>query len=220
MRLKISFIWSCFIVSILGIVFFLTIIFFLNLALPDRDSYTKTASPTSGQTLQSLINDKSAASTQSIVCEKPASSGLPIRLKIPKINVDAALEYVGLTSDGAMDVPKSQDDAAWFNLGPRPGENGSAVIAGHYGWKNRKASAFDNLHKLREGDKLYIEDDKGMIISFVVRAIQRYEPNADASDVFGSNDDKSHLNLVTCEGVWNKVFKSYSKRLVIFTDKE
>lgn len=148
------------------------------------------------------------------------NSGLPTRLKIPGIDVDSAVEYVGVTPQGAMDIPKNTNNVAWFNLGPRPGENGSATIAGHYGWKNGKASAFDNLHKLHKGDKLYVEDDKGEIISFVVREIRRYVPEADASTVFISNDGKSHLNLITCEGIWDKVLKSYSKRLVVFTDKE
>ncbi len=147
-------------------------------------------------------------------------SGLPARLKIPSINVDAPVEYVGLTPDGAMDVPKERTDVAWFNLGPRPGERGNAVIAGHYGWKNRKASIFDNLYKLRKGDKLQIENDKGEAISFVVRESRRYDPNADASAVFRSNDGGVHLNLITCEGVWDKIYKTYSKRLVVFTDKE
>jgi len=152
--------------------------------------------------------------------QEQVSSGLPIRLKIPKINVDAAIESVGLTPQGAVGVPKGPTNAAWFNLGPRPGDNGSAVIVGHYGWKNKKASAFDNLYKLRKGDKLYVEDDKGVIISFVVRESRRYDPKAEASNVFDSNDGKSHLNLITCEGVWDKTQKSYSKRLVVFTDRE
>ena len=151
----------------------------------------------------------------------PASPvGRPAHLKIPSINVDAPVEYVGITSDGAMDAPKERANVAWFNLGSRPGEIGSAVIAGHYGWKNGKGSAFDNLYKLRKGDKIYVEDDKGVIISFVVRESRRYDPKADSSDVFGSNDGKPHLNLITCEGVWDKVSKTYSKRLVVFTDKE
>jgi len=149
--------------------------------------------------------------------EEQISFGLPVRLKIPEINVDSAVEYVGLDSDGAMDTPKSQDNVVWYELGQRPGENGSAVIAGHYGGK---ASVFDNLYKLRKGDKLYIEDDKGVTVSFVVRENRRYDPEADASNVFNSNDGKSHLNLITCEGDWNKDSKSYDKRLVVFTDKE
>jgi len=149
-----------------------------------------------------------------------ASAGLPMRLKIPNINVDSAVEYVGVTADGAMDVPKIPADAAWFNLGPRPGEKGSAVIAGHFDWKNGAPAVFANLDKLRPGDKLYIEDDKGVIIIFVVRESRSYDPQADASGVFGSNDGKAHLNLITCEGIWNKAAKSYSRRLVVFADKE
>lgn len=153
--------------------------------------------------------------------QEQTSYGLPTRLKIPAINVDAAVEHLGLTSDGSMDVPKKGVNVAWFNLGPQPGENGSAVIAGHYGrWKNGEGSVFDNLNKLRQGDKIYIEDDKGTTLSFVVRESRSYDLNADASDVFYSNDGKSHLNLITCEGVWNAVSKSYSQRLVVFTDKE
>ncbi|MDO8655387.1 MAG: sortase, partial [bacterium] len=156
-----------------------------------------------------------------VVSEEQVSLGLPTRLKIPSIRVDAGFQYVGLASDGAMDAPKGPADVGWFNLGPRPGENGSAVIAGHYGrWKTGEGSVFDDLNKLSQGDKLYVEDEKGAVVTFVVRESRKYDPNADASDVFGSNDGKSHLNLVTCEGVWDKVSKTYSNRLVVFTDRE
>lgn len=152
--------------------------------------------------------------------QEEATIGLPLRLKIPSINIDAPFEYVGLTTDGAMGVPKSRDNVAWFELGPRPGENGNAVIAGHYGRENRNGSVFDDLHKLRKGDKLYVEDSEGAIITFVVRESRRYDPKADASSVFGSSDGQAHLNLVTCEGVWDERTQQYSKRLVVFTDRE
>lgn len=146
--------------------------------------------------------------------------GSPVNLKIPSINLDSAVESVSIISNGEMDVPKKIENVAWFNLGPLPGEVGSAVIAGHYGWKNNKASAFDNLHKLSKGDTLYVEDNNGKVSSFVVRDTKRYYPDSDTKEIFLSNDGKSHLNLITCEGVWNKAEKSYSSRLVVFTDKE
>lgn len=144
-----------------------------------------------------------------------------MRLKIPAINVDAALTGVGLTADGAMDVPKNPSGLVWYNLGPRPGENGSAVIAGHYGvWKDGQLGVFNNLHKLQPGDKLYIDDGKGGTATFVVRESRKYDPDADASAVFSSSDGLAHLNLVTCEGEWNSTTKSYSQRLVVFADRE
>lgn len=148
------------------------------------------------------------------------TSGLPVRLKIPNIDIDVAIENVGLTPDGSMAVPKSTSTVGWFELGQRPGENGTAVIAGHYGPTNGKPSVFDNLSKLQEGGKIYIEDDRGITISFVIRKSDSYNPTADATQVFSSDDELSHLNLITCEGAWDKEKKNYSSRLVIFTDKE
>ena len=107
------------------------------------------------------------------------NSELPFRLKIPSINVDSTVEYVGLTMDGAMDVPKEPENVAWYNLGIRPGEIGSAVIDGHSGYKNNKPAVFDNLYKLQKGDKIYVEDRKGGIITFVVHEIKKYSLNAE-----------------------------------------
>jgi LPXTG-site transpeptidase (sortase) family protein len=152
--------------------------------------------------------------------DEQISFGLPVNLKIPIINVDAAVENVGLAVGGAMDVPKNRDNVGWLRFGRRPGENGTAVMAGHYGIENGKGSVLDDLYKLRKGDRVYVEDDKGMLISFVVRESKRYDPKADSSEVFGSNDGKAHLNLITCEGDWNKTLGGYPKRLVVFTDKE
>lgn len=163
----------------------------------------------------SLIQNTSISSDQGRLI-----SEYPVRLKIPSINVDAAVEDAGLTSDGEIGVPEGPTDVAWFDLGPRPGEKGDSIIVGHFGWKDNIPAVFDDLNKLRKGDKIYIEDNKGAIISFVVRESRTYNPEANASDAFNSSDDKSHLNLITCEGTWNKITKSYSDRLVVFADKE
>lgn len=208
---------SWLIVSLAGIAGFLMIIPFLAPSLLGQVFYTEAASRSMAfpEPAHLPIN-----LTKVFVLDQ-ISSGLPVRLKIPKIKVDAALEQAGLTPDGSVDLPKGRSNAAWFKLGPRPGDNGSAVIAGHYGyWKDGQESIFNDLNKLAKGDRLYVEDEKGATITFIVRASQRYDQNADAKDVFSSNDGQSHLILVTCEGVWNKVSQSYPERLVVFTDKE
>lgn len=142
------------------------------------------------------------------------------RFQIPKLNIDTNIEPVGLTKDGAMDSPVSPMPVGWFKLGPKPGEIGSAVIAGHSGWKNNIPAVFDNLHKLQKGDKVYVTDEKGVKTTFIVRELRIYKPKDDASLVFGSNDGGAHLNLITCSGFWNTIWKSHSDRLVVFTDKE
>lgn len=157
--------------------------------------------------------------TGAVAKSEQTGTGLPVRLKIPSINVSAAIEYMDLTSQGEMAAPKDPANAGWYSLGPRPGEIGSAVIDGHFGYRNHIPAVFDNLSQLRAGDKLYIEDKKGTAATFLVRESRNYDPKADATGVFHSSDGKSHLNLITCEGTWNASQKSFSNRLVVFTDR-
>lgn len=194
-----------------GLTLFTTLFFyFTSLNSSQSDSLTSLPVTGSSSSLHQIVT--SDLDTDQV--------GLPTRLKIPSIDVDAPIEYVGLAPDGAMDTPKSYVNVGWFNLGRRPGENGSAVIAGHFGTINKRLQVFNNLHKLRKDDKIYIEDEKGRNIIFVVREIQRYGKDEDSSGIFGSSDGKAHLNLITCAGVWNKAEKTFSERLVVFTDKE
>jgi LPXTG-site transpeptidase (sortase) family protein len=149
------------------------------------------------------------------------NSSQPARLKIPNIDVNAAIEQVSITSYGSIGVPKGIANVGWFNLGPRPGERGNSIIVGHYGWyKNGTPAIFNNISKLKPGDKLYIQDSKGATITFVVRELKIFDSSEDTSGVFSLDDGKAHLNLITCEGVWDETQKTYSNRLVVFTDKE
>lgn len=142
---------------------------------------------------------------------------LPVRLKIPNLNIDAAVEQVSLTSGGVMDVPANIMNVGWYNLGPSPGERGNAVIAGHFNSEDGGAGVFNNLAKLKKGDKISVLDNIGITTDFIVRESRTYEPGY-AEEVFSTNDSGVYLNLVTCDGVWNKDKNSYSKRLVVFSD--
>ena len=219
MGIKISTKRLLLIISIINVALSFVIIFFTTPFLYYSGPYVK-INPAAFESVQILQNTNENIATGTVNGLSNINIGLPVRLKIPGISLDSIVESVGYTSDGAMDIPKNQEDVAWFNLGQRPGEIGSAVIDGHYGWKSKKPSAFDGLYKLRIGDKIFVEDDKGAIISFVVRESRRYDQSSSAPDVFVSKDGKSHLNLITCEGQWDKESKSYPNRLVVFTDKE
>ncbi len=201
MRTNISRLWSVIILGAMGILCAGTIIFFVGFYVPAQNTGV----------LQNIVSASTA--TEAVV-------GIPVFLVIPKINVDVAITPVGLMPDGSMGVPTDPIGTTWFELGPRPGAIGSAVIAGHEGWKDGIAAIFDDLYKLRAGDQVYVQDRQGATIAFVVRSIGTYSQNGNAVDVFGSSDGKAHLNLITCEGTWNAAEKSYSNRLVVFTDRE
>ncbi len=196
MQLKILFRWSLLVTSVVGVSLFAVA------TVEDTSSVLESVQHTVSVSLLRLI------------------SRTPVRLEIPEINIDAPIESVGQTSSGAMAVPVGPVDVAWYELGPRPGENGSAVIAGHEGWKYGIPAVFDNLNKLKPGDEIYVVDNVGSTTSFVVSGTQMFGENSSASEVFVSNDGLAHLNLITCEGIWNASKQSYSGRLVVFTNEE
>ncbi|MEK7651754.1 MAG: class F sortase [Patescibacteria group bacterium] len=101
-----------------------------------------------------------------------------------------------------------------------PGEKGSAVIDGHVNWKDGTKAVFSELHSLKPGDKIVVEDIHGTLTTFIVRESRTYASNAETKDIFTSTDGKAHLNLITCKGIWDKSSEEYSQRLVVFSDKE
>ena len=141
----------------------------------------------------------------------------PVEISIPSINIDSVkIEEVGLTQDRNMDVPKSYETVGWYNRGPVPGELGSSVLAGHLDSPSGKA-VFWNLEKLQSGDIIQTEDFNGNTAQFKVIDKQVYEvDNFPVEKIFGQKD-KKRLNLITCEGIFDKSSKIYSHRTVIFS---
>jgi sortase (surface protein transpeptidase) len=141
----------------------------------------------------------------------------PVRLVIPKIGLDATIEYVGLTADNAMAAPSGPGKVGWYRFGPRPGNRGSAVIDGHSGYADGRPAAFDDLPELGKGDKLYVEDASGRMASFIVRKKKLYARAASPAEVFAPTASR-RLNLITCTGSYDVAAGTHSQRLVVFAE--
>ena len=208
-------------IGFVGIIFAIFIFLFITFSPRVQGSRSETKISTSLQLQKTTVLNKISTKTEQPTKTKKANQNLLKRLTIPTIKLDATLESVGLTSQGAAGTPTTPTNAAWLNTGPLPGDIGSAVITGHFGhWKNGANGVFNNLNKIKPGDKILVEYKNDVVINFSVRKTKIYNPNDTAVEVFSSDDNKSHLNLITCEGAWDPILKSYSKRLVVFADKD
>jgi LPXTG-site transpeptidase (sortase) family protein len=147
------------------------------------------------------------------------SAGTPERLLIPAISVDANIEPVALTTQGLLDVPQDPMNAGWYMLGTRPGEVGSAVIDGHVNWFNGATGVFKNLKKVKPGEVIMVQAVDGTITSFIIREVRVFRSSSDTTEIFNGADGQAHLNLITCNGVWDKRAGQYAERLVVFADK-
>jgi sortase (surface protein transpeptidase) len=140
-----------------------------------------------------------------------ATSTAPERLKIPALGVDARIEYVGLTPEGNMDVPRDVRDVGWYAPGVRPGQPGDAVIAGHLDWSSGPA-VFWRLSWLRAGDIVDVLYADGTNLTFRVQRLASYAYDQPPPDLF-SPDGPTRLSLITCAGSWDG--QTYRQRLVV-----
>lgn len=151
--------------------------------------------------------------------DAPPAVGMPMRIRIPAIKVDTLVERVGKADDGSMGLPKSYDNTAWYELGPRPGEPGNAVIAGHVD-STTTIAIFWNLRKLLPGDEIIVVSEDNVERKFVVRGLERYiYADVPLGRVFG-NADGTHLNIITCDAQ-SAFFPSqleYAGTIVVYTD--
>jgi sortase A len=152
--------------------------------------------------------------------EQPGSGKQPKRLHIPKLGISAAVEYVGMDEKGRMDVPKNDDNVAWYELGYTPGTRGNAVMAGHLDRRSGAPAVFYNLEDLEVGDSIRVEAADGTEMAFTVTGKETYPDAAfPLVEVFGPSDTV-RLNLITCEGSYNQSNRSYSHRTVVYSELE
>jgi sortase A len=167
---------------------------------------------------QAVHPDVSAASAWSILdTVSEESIAAPRVLELPTLNITANIVDVGLDENGAMENPP-YTKAGWYAPGPKPGERGNAVIAGHLDTKT-DIDIFWNLKKLKEGDPILVVDETGELQTFHVESVETYDAkDAPMDRIFGPSNER-RLNLVTCAGVW-KGAGGYDERLVVYAVKD
>jgi LPXTG-site transpeptidase (sortase) family protein len=145
---------------------------------------------------------------------------LPTRLRIPAINVDANVQHVGIAAsgDGAMAVPSNFTDAAWYEYGPVPGMEGSAVIDGHVDNALSLAGVFKHLSELKPGDDIYV-DSASTTVHFVVTDVEAYPVSQVPLQQIFNKTGGVYLNLITCDGTWEENQKMYNERLVVYAER-
>lgn len=141
----------------------------------------------------------------------------PVSMRIPSLKVQTSIESVAKDTQGRMDVPKDVFNTAWYNLGPKPGEVGNAVIAGHLDTPSGKPAIFYKLDTMKKGDEIEIKDASG--ITYVYRVVDKKNYPVEKfpiTEVFGPSNI-ARLNLITCDGAFDQKANTYSKRTVVFS---
>lgn len=139
---------------------------------------------------------------------------LPKRITIEAIGVDAGFEFVGLAPDGAMDIPKDPQKVAWYRQGPRPGELGNAIVAGHVDWGG-KTAVFWRLGELNPGDVVEVTAADERMYQFIVQWQRWYDADKAPVDQLLAQGDTPELTMITCGGLFDQKTRQYLSRLVV-----
>jgi Sortase domain len=139
----------------------------------------------------------------------------PVSLTIPIIGVQTQLITLGLTTDGALQVPNTATVAGWYTGGPRPGAIGSAIIVGHVD-SHSGPGVFYRLPELTAGDKIYVKRADGTMAEFQVTSVHTYlKDDFPTESVYGPVPD-AELRLISCSGAFDPATGHYLSNVVAY----
>ncbi len=141
-------------------------------------------------------------------------SGVPARLEIPALGVSAPIRRIGLTDDGALEVPDA-GDTGWFDASPRPGAPGHAVIAGHVD-SYEGPDVFYRLGELAVGDELRVRTSTGRVVTFLVEAIEQQPKESLARSRMWRWEQRRMLALITCGGEFDRRNRTYRDNVIAY----
>lgn len=159
------------------------------------------------------------AADGTVSSDAAVSAGVPVRVRVPSINLDAAVEVVPLQGNGSVGTPQNFANVGWYERGARPGEPGNSVLLGHVD-STKGTAVFWNLQKVQPGDRITVVGDDGIEHSFAVAGLQRYSLDDVPMDKIYGPTDGAHLNLVTCDSdtPFNRRTGEYGGYVVVFAD--
>lgn len=138
----------------------------------------------------------------------------PIKITIPALGLEAAVEAVGQDPDGAMSAPTDPDEVAWYKLGPGMGVPGNVVLAGHVNWDGR-IRTFGYLDKLGTGDVIQIIDEQGRGFEYAVESSHWVRAEGAPLEEIFAQPDEPVITLITCGGEYIASRREYLDRLIV-----
>lgn len=175
------------------------------------DSAVEPEPATGSQSVGSTLAGPPPVDPSGVVTEQ-ASSGL--LLSIPSLAVSAQIVDLGFTGDGVLDVPSDGVSVGWYDVSPRPGEPGNALLGGHYDWDGSLA-VFWRLGELAQGERVELDDGSGSALVYEVQSTSSVDWDRPLSEILTS-DAGSSLTLFTCGGEFDEARGEYEQRVVVW----
>lgn len=147
-----------------------------------------------------------------------ADAPAPVRLQVPALGVDTAVEPVGVAPDGQMVIPDDVARVGWYRFGPAPGENGSAVIAGHVDDREQGLGVLAPLREAAVGQEVMVTAADGTTTRWRVVSRELISKQVLPVDRLFSRAGPPRLTLITCGGPFLPELGSYRDNVVVIAE--
>lgn len=141
---------------------------------------------------------------------------VPLTVTVPRVGLTAKVRPVRLTGGGEMPVPADRAAVGWLDSSAAPGENGTAVLAGHVDTADGPA-AFYELGAVKPGMRVEVRRTDGATAEFTVDAVAVYPRDRFPDRVYAPTTGPS-LRLITCTG-WDSDNESYRDNVVVYASR-
>lgn len=147
------------------------------------------------------------------------SAAAPLRLAVPDLDIDMAVDPVGVVEDGTMEIPEDADRAGWYRFGPAPADpEGATVVAAHVDSWTTGIGPFSRLRDVRPGARIEVTTADGVVHAYTVRDVTQV-PKQDAPVAqWFDRTGAPRLVLVTCGGTFDRGIGHYSDNVAVTAD--
>jgi hypothetical protein len=196
------------------------------------DSAAPSPNPIPGSSpSQGTTKNPSSSARVSAKASKPAATpeatcraGVPARLVIPALGVDAAFERIGLDQKAPADAagkrplgnPVDRRDAGWYEAGPKPGSGRGTVLINGHTYRNGSAIFKEDFaDRAQEGQRIDIVQANGSTCAYRIERIwrevdaKRDYPGIVAREGLYDFAGPERLFLATCGGRWSNQIQNY-----------
>ncbi len=147
----------------------------------------------------------------------PMAASRPVRIEIPRLDVDEPVMRLGLAATGTAEVPPlaNHNLAGWYDGSVTRGRKAPRSSWGT-SIRSPGISVFFYIKTLRPGNKIEIVRANGSTAVSTVDGVQKVvKASFPTSDVYG-NVGYPGLRLVTCGGPFNTATRQYLDNVVVY----
>ena len=139
----------------------------------------------------------------------------PRFLTVEGTTINMPIVEVGVSPNGAMEIPEPFNEAGWYRFGRAPGAAaGTAVVAAHVDTTSDSAP-FSQLTSLAPGTLVTVQREGAASVTFRVTGVELMAKDAfDGASIF-RRDGPPELKLVTCGGRWLDEQQDYGDNVIV-----